>query len=212
MKYIAHRGLGSKYRQNSIEAIRDAIRNGYHGVEIDVQLCKTGEIVLAHDIYIDDGFIKDMSYEHLKRVGICTLNEVYECIPCIKSVLLLLDLKGGDSMLADALAAFYAGKSVRNVIVCSFNRKLLYSLPSYLKKGSTFEARFHHTEYDYILQGLTAVIIHWTCLDKDFISYCKRSCVSVFTYTHKNEKDLEHIRKFDVDGIITDGITLYNRN
>ena len=200
--------MGLKYNQNTVEAISDAIQNGYHGVEIDVQLCKTGEIVLAHDIYTDDGFIKDMSCEHLKRKGICTLNEVYECVPHVKNVLLLLDLKGGDSMLVDALSKFYKGKTVRNVVVCSFNRKLLYSLPSFLKKGFTFEARFHHTEYDFILQGLTVVVIHWTCLDKDFISHCKRSCVSVYTYTHKTEKDLEHIRNFDVDGIITDGITL----
>lgn len=36
MKYIAHRGLSSKYKQNTVEAIQ----SGYHGVEIDIQLCK----------------------------------------------------------------------------------------------------------------------------------------------------------------------------
>ena len=208
MKYIAHRGLGSKYKQNTVESIHDAIQCGYHGIEIDVQLCKTGEIVLAHDIYLEDGFIKDMSYEDLKPRGICTLHEVYDRMPYIKDVLLLLDMKGDDVALVDSLMNFYKNRPARNVTMCSFNRKLLYTLPPYFKKGSTFECRFHHTEYDHILRGLSVVIIHWTCLDHDFISYCKRLCLPVYTYTHKTDKDLEHIRKFDIDGIITDGIKI----
>jgi glycerophosphoryl diester phosphodiesterase len=52
MLWIAHRGYSIDFRDNSVEAIREAVRRGYHGVEIDVQLCKTGEIVLHHDVYL----------------------------------------------------------------------------------------------------------------------------------------------------------------
>ena len=50
MKCIAHRGYSLKYRDNSIEAIRQAIHMEYDGVEIDVQLCATGELMLHHDV------------------------------------------------------------------------------------------------------------------------------------------------------------------
>jgi len=127
-------------------------------------------------------------------------------MPYIKDILLILDMKGCDLRLADALTLFYKFRPLRNVIACSFNRKLLYTLSPHFLKGNIFEASFHHTEYDHILRGLTTVVVHWTCLDRDFISYCKRMCISVYTYTHKTEQDLEHILKFDIDGIITDGI------
>ena len=54
MKCIAHRGYSIKYKDNSIEAIQEAINRDYDGVEIDVQLCGTGELVLHHDVYLDD--------------------------------------------------------------------------------------------------------------------------------------------------------------
>ena len=62
MLYIAHRGhsFQNKTNENKIEAIKNAINLKYDGIEIDVQLCKTGEIVLFHDIYIDDLFVKDL--------------------------------------------------------------------------------------------------------------------------------------------------------
>jgi glycerophosphoryl diester phosphodiesterase len=41
---MAHRGYSLKYKDNSIDAIREAILRGYDGVEIDVQLCGTGRI------------------------------------------------------------------------------------------------------------------------------------------------------------------------
>ena len=35
MRYIAHRGYSIRYRDNSIEGIREAIHREYDGVEID---------------------------------------------------------------------------------------------------------------------------------------------------------------------------------
>ena len=78
MKCIAHRGYSIKFRDNSIEAIREAVHREYDGVEIDVQLCGTGEIVLHHDVYLGDQFVSDMSLEQLREKGVCTLKDVYD--------------------------------------------------------------------------------------------------------------------------------------
>ena len=53
MLCIAHRGFSLKYRENSLESIREAVGRGYDGLEIDVQMCETGELVLAHDLYLE---------------------------------------------------------------------------------------------------------------------------------------------------------------
>ena len=53
MRFYAHRGLSKRYKDNSVESIREAIYENYDGVEIDVQLSKDYEIVLFHDLYIN---------------------------------------------------------------------------------------------------------------------------------------------------------------
>jgi glycerophosphoryl diester phosphodiesterase len=207
MKCIAHRGYSVKYRDNSIEAIREAVHREYDGVEIDVQLCVTGELVLHHDVYLDDQFVSDMSLEQLREKGVCTLGDVYEQIPNIRQTLLLIDVKGSDLSVVNALVDFYKTEPVQDVFFCSFNRKILYKLPKMFQRGTTFETTFHESEYERVTQDLQAVVLHWTCLDHEFISYCNIRNIKVYTYTHKEDKELEYMYRYNVDGIITNGFT-----
>lgn len=205
MKCIAHRGYSRKYKDNTIEAIREAIHREYDGVEIDVQLCETGELVLFHDVYTQGKFISDMSLGEVKKLGIITLQQVYEEIPQLRRTLLILDIKGADLRVVKALETFYEKESTENVLFCSFNRKIVYRLPKEFKIGSTFETTFHTSEYPLIAMGLNAVILHWTCLDHDFITHCKSLDIKVYTYTHKEDEELEYMYRYKVDGIITNG-------
>jgi len=205
MKCIAHRGYSLKYRDNSIEAIREAIHREYDGVEIDIQLCGTGEIVLHHDVYLGDHFIGDMTLEELKKEGICSLRDVYDQVPEIRKTLLIVDIKGNNYGVLEALSIFYENEPTRNVFFCSFNRKFVHNLPRTLQRGSTFETTFSDDEYDMITRGLSVVVLHWTCLDHHFISYCKMKDIKVYTYTHKEDKELEYMYRYGVDGIITNG-------
>ena len=205
MKCIAHRGYSRKYRDNTIEAIREAIHREYDGVEIDVQLCETGELVLFHDVYTEGKFISDMSLGQVKELGIITLQQVYEEIPQIRRTLLILDIKGADLGVVKVLETFYEKESTENVLFCSFNRKIVYRLPKEFKIGSTFETTFHKSEYPLITMALDVVILHWTCLDHDLISYCRSEDIKVYTYTHKEDEELEYMYRYKVDGIITNG-------
>ena len=76
MKYIAHRGISKKYEDNTIPAIREALDREYYGIEIDVQLCKSGELVLYHDVYTSKGFVDELTFDELKDLGICSLREM----------------------------------------------------------------------------------------------------------------------------------------
>ena len=205
MKCIAHRGYSLQFRDNSIEAIREAVHREYDGVEIDVQLCGTGELVLHHDVYIGNYFIGELSLQKLRDMGVCSLKEVYDQIPEIRRTLLIIDIKGSDLSVVNALTEFYKTEPVRDVFFCSFNRKILYNLPKMFKRGSTFETTFHESEYERVTHDLQAVVLHWTCLDHDFISYCNTRDIKVYTYTHKEDKELEYMYRYGVDGIITNG-------
>lgn len=207
MKYIAHRGYSLKYRDNSVEAIREAVVRKYDGIELDVQLCASGEVVLFHDVYVDNHFISELTLDELKEYDICSLKDVYHKIPEIKNVLILLDIKGNNIQIVKALVDFYKDKSSRNVTFCSFNRKIIYAFPDMFKKGSTFETTFTENEYDMITHNLTTVILHWTCLDHNFITYCRYKDIKVYTYTHKDDKEIEYMYRYNIDGIITNGLT-----
>ena len=205
MKCIAHRGYSIDRIDNSIDAIQEAVHRSYDGIEIDVQLCASGEIVLFHDVYVGEQFISDLCLNEFKQLGICSLEDVYREIPEIKDVFILLDIKGNNIQIVKALVDFYKDKPSHNVTFCSFNRKILYAFPDMFQRGSTFETTFTENEYEMITTGLKVVVLHWTCLDHHFISYCKMKDIKVYTYTHKEDKELEYMYRFNVDAIITNG-------
>jgi glycerophosphoryl diester phosphodiesterase len=207
MKCIAHRGYSIDRIDNSIDAIQEAVHRSYDGIEIDVQLCASGEIVLFHDVYVGEQFISDLCLNELKQLGICSLEDVYREIPEIKDVFILLDIKGNNIQIVKALVDFYKDKPSHNVTFCSFNRKILYAFPDMFQRGSTFETTFTENEYEMITTGLKVVVLHWTCLDHNFISYCKSKDIKVYTYTHKEDKEIEYMYRYGVDGIITNGLS-----
>jgi len=205
MKYIAHRGLSKVHKDNSIEAIGEALSQNYYGVEIDVQLCKSGEIVLYHDVYTSCGFIDELELIDLKKMGICSLKDVYDQLPRIRDIVIIIDIKGYDKNVTNALNKFYEKEDTSKIYFSSFNRKLTNQLSIRFNIGTTFETTYLRAEYDFITKGLTCVIIHWTCLDNEFIAFCKNKNIKVLTYTHKEPRELEYMLRYDVDGIITNG-------
>lgn len=46
---FAHRGFAGRYPENTVAAVRGAVRDGANGVEIDVQPTADGDIVVFHD-------------------------------------------------------------------------------------------------------------------------------------------------------------------
>ncbi len=71
MKLFAHRGVSGEAPENTLAAFKAAAESGAHGIELDVQLTKDGQIVVIHDETIDrttngTGYVKDMAWEQLR--------------------------------------------------------------------------------------------------------------------------------------------------
>ncbi len=78
MKVIAHRGYSGKYPENTMLAFQKAEEAGTDEIELDVQLTKEGTVVVIHDEKIDrttdgTGFVKDYTYEELKKFNAAVL-------------------------------------------------------------------------------------------------------------------------------------------
>lgn len=72
-RIFGHRGASGYAPENTLEAFSLAVRMGAHGVELDVHLCRTGELVVAHDETVDrvsdgSGAIRDLSLSELKKL------------------------------------------------------------------------------------------------------------------------------------------------
>ena len=66
---IAHRGFtDNKTKENTINAFINAKNVGFDMIELDIQLCKNNIIVIYHDLYINNKFIKDLTYNELKKI------------------------------------------------------------------------------------------------------------------------------------------------
>src|SRR2546425_1409628 len=94
MIVIAHRGFSSRYPENTLPAIRAAIRLGVDMVEIDVQQTRDGELVVFHDYRLD------RIYGVHKRVRDAWRTEM-PGTPTLREVLrlkfpVLLEIKGAD--------------------------------------------------------------------------------------------------------------------
>jgi glycerophosphoryl diester phosphodiesterase len=135
-------------------------------------------------VYIGDAFIKDLTLDQLDELGVVSLRDVYVEIPELEHTMVLLDIKGTDHAIIEALRMFYMHRSTRRVTFCSFNRGKLFNLPYGFMRGSTFETSF----------------IGRVCL-----TYCRTKDIRIYTYTHKESMELEYMYKYNVDGIITNG-------
>jgi hypothetical protein len=73
-------------------------------------------------------------------------------------------------------------------IFCSFNRKILANLPTRFKKGTTLETTFMCSEYQTIVDGMDAVILHlvWITDSSRIASNDVSKCTLILTKTTKS--------------------------
>lgn len=72
MKIVAHRGLAPGFKELTPAAFENALSLPIHGVECDVRLCRSGEVVLHHDRRLgrtSDGYAKisNLTLDELRR-------------------------------------------------------------------------------------------------------------------------------------------------
>src|SRR5690606_39020303 len=91
---IGHRGAKGDLAENTLESIRKAIDLKVDSVEIDVHLCKTGELVVIHDFTVDrttngEGEVSEKTLDELRSL----LIEGKYRIPLLTEVLDLIEEK-----------------------------------------------------------------------------------------------------------------------
>jgi len=208
MWQIAHRGYSDIYGDNNMKSFHEAIQAGFDMIELDIQLCASGEIVVFHDIFLQGQYISEMSYHDLKQHNIVLLETVF-MIFHNRPIRFFLDVKGDHSVvetMVPLLQRWFPANDMQRIYVSGFGRYIVDPLViSGLKVhiGLTTENMFTPSQLDALIENCDFVCIHWTALLEETIQCLQENGIMVFSYTGKDDFSLNHMRKFALDGIVS---------
>jgi len=220
MLKIGHRGTKGHIAENTLEFFAKAIVLGANGIELDVHVCATCEIVVMHDFTVNrttngSGNVSEFTLHQLKELTIegkylvPTLKEVLNTIS--NKVFINIELKGSGTAqpVAAILTDFINNKGfiTENLIVSSFNYNELQEFKNcntgipigVLTENSIEEAAAW-------AEKLSAKAIHpyFELLTKENIFQMQQAGYRVMAWTVNEHEDIAKMKLYRVDGIISD--------
>lgn len=217
---IGHRGAKGHLAENTLPSIDKALELGVDGVEIDIFLCASGELVVFHDQTLDKltdakGYIEQLDLDSIRNIEVLngftipTLEEVMNLID--GRVVLNIELKGNQTALfTDSLLQGYFKEgnwSPDKILISSFNweeLQLFYEVNTEVPIAVLTEDDPLNAIPIALSLNATAINLDYKSLTKDNFSKIKKAGLKVFTYTVNNQEDIDALIELGVDGIITD--------
>ena len=217
---IGHRGAKGYIAENTLESIQKAMDLGVDGVEIDVHICQTGELVAFHDFTLErltgvPGEIATKSLKELKTLNvngqfrIPTLLEVLDLID--RKCMLNIELKGQQTAYKTCeIIQFYIetkGWRFDDFIVSSFDYDELQTVFNTNKNISL--AVLTESNMDDALnfaKTINAKAIHpdYQLLNQNKVNELQDWGYKVNTWTVNETNDIALVKSYGVNGIISD--------
>ncbi|MFA6908496.1 MAG: glycerophosphodiester phosphodiesterase family protein [Patescibacteria group bacterium] len=219
MIVIGHRGACGYEPENTLRSFQKALDLGVDMIELDVQVCKTGELVVIHDSTVDrttdgHGRISDLPYKTIRSLHITPdehiplLSEVFDLIH--KKIQINIELKGVGTArpTADIIRAYvsHKGWSWDHFLVSSFSRKRLkefhHILPE-VRIAPVYTTTFFFPILRAKWMGAYAINPNFRTVTKRFITKAHASGLNLFVWTVNEPQDIKNTQALDVDGIIS---------
>jgi glycerophosphoryl diester phosphodiesterase len=220
MLKIGHRGAKGYEIENTVISFLKAVDMHVDGIELDVHLSSDNEVVVFHDDTVDrltdgKGLIYAFTVPELKRL----LINGKEKIPTLREVLELIDRK---CFINIELKSYGVTETVINLIeeyVKNKNWKYQDFLVSSFDWNALQQVAFLNdkipigvlTETNLELALAFAKFIqakslhpHFHLLTKENTAQIQSKGLQVFPWTVNEKKDIEVIKSYNVNGIITD--------
>lgn len=230
---FAHRGASSDYPENTILSLREGIKSGARGLEIDVHKSKDNKLVVIHDedierTFMGKGLIKDLTLEELKsfknrkklfrdneECHIPTLEEVLELIKDI-DILLNIELKTDiinyEGIEEDVINLIRYYNLEDKIIISSFNHESIRKVKtiSNIKTAILYESPIVNVvEYAKFL-GVDAIHPSLIVASEELIKEAHENNLKVNIFTVNNPMHMRLLIKNKVDGAFTDYPELLN--
>ncbi|MBX9693603.1 MAG: glycerophosphodiester phosphodiesterase [Cyanobacteria bacterium] len=224
---FAHRGGRAWAPENTMIAFRKSLEAGVDGIELDVQRCASGELVVFHDDALDRttngaGLLMDCTFDELRRLS---AGDWYasdfkaEKVPTLQEVLALVDGQATINVEVkntpfdypgiddDLIACLSDYPHSDKIIISSFDHRLI-------KQIATKQPEWHYANLmvgvplniGSYQESLHAKFWHpsYDCMNASAVQEARNHGVSVNCWTVNGPRDWASVLYMNVDGIITD--------
>ncbi|MFV8392372.1 glycerophosphodiester phosphodiesterase [Flavobacterium sp. LB2P6] len=219
MLKIGHRGAKGYEPENTFVSFQKALDMQVDGIELDVHLSADGEIIVIHDESIDrttngKGFVSALSLRELKAFQIegneiPTLREVFDLVN--QDCFINIELKSYEATdkVVSLIEKYVTKKGWKydRFLVSSFDWNALQQV-AFLNDKIPIGVL---TETDLDLALAFAKFIqaksihpHFHLLTKENTAHIQKKGLQVFPWTINEIEDIQKIKTFNVNGIITD--------
>ncbi|WP_281634640.1 glycerophosphodiester phosphodiesterase [Flavobacterium luteolum] len=220
MLKIAHRGAKAYEPENTLQAFQKALDLNSDGIELDVHLSSDEHIIVIHDETIDrttngKGLVSSFTLAELKsflidgKYQIPTLNEVFDLVN--KKCLINIELKGlGTAPKAVALIEKYISEKnwkYDHFIISSFDWNMLEetsNLNPNIPIGILTEEDLDKALAFAEKIKAKAINPDFNLLNKENVHQMQDKGFLVLPWTVNSEKDIQKVKSYNVNGIISD--------
>ncbi|MFV8376965.1 glycerophosphodiester phosphodiesterase [Flavobacterium sp. LB1P71] len=230
MKKIGHRGVKGYEPENTLVSFQKALDMQVDGIELDVHLSVDDELMVIHDETIDrttngKGFVNKLSLRELKAFRIDDkhdprlLAELAQQIPTLKEV---FDLVNQNCFINIELKSYETAEKVVALIekyvvkkqwkydrflVSSFDWNALQQVAFLNDKipiGVLTETNLDLAQAFAKFIQAKSIHPHFHLLTKENTAQMQEKGLQVFPWTINEIEDIQKIKAFNVNGIITD--------
>lgn len=203
--------------ENTLLSFKKALDLQVDVIELDVHLCKTGEVVVIHDDTVDrttngKGYVAEKTFQELRSLDagkgqkIPELQEVLDLIK--RKIKINIELKGRETAkpVSEIIEKYVRVKGWQydNFLVSSFNCRELLEF-SKLKPEIKIGLVTVNASLDLAVKiKAHSVNVRYDAVNEDFVSTAHKKRLMVFAWTVNNSKDIKRIKSYGVDGIFSD--------
>jgi len=214
---IGHRGAMGHEPENTIRSFKKALALDVDAVELDVYVCKTGELVVMHDDKIDrttngTGYTEEKTFAELRELDagkgelIPTLEEVLDVVD--KKVIVNIELKGNNTALAtcQVIKKYIKenGWSEDDFMVSSFDHHELNKFKQ-LYPQISIGALVDGIPLSYadcaVQLNAQSINLNLEFINQDFVNDAHDKGLKVYVWTVNDYDDISKIKALNIDGI-----------
>lgn len=217
-----HRGTRRGAPENTLRAMELALGQGADGIELDVRLCSSGEVIVLHDADLErvSGLPVAATAAALAELRVLDVGEG-EHVPLLEEAMALVlghgkllnvELKPdvpNPQALVERVAAIVNARSASEreaILISSFSARMCSALTAALP-GVAVAFLFEHAP-DQLPGGISAVHPHHGLADAEAIARCHEQGLAVNVWTVNDVARARALAAAGADGIVTDDVPL----
>lgn len=224
VRVIAHRGASGTRPENTLASFREAVALGADMIELDVQLCRDGEVVVLHDDTLDrttngGGFVRDHTLADLRRLDAgAWFGAPYagERVPTLEEVLravrlpINVELKqgGGTGLEEVTLARVQEAGALDRIVFSSFDPAILVRLRA-LTADAALAVLWTSRRLAPALElarrvGARALHLRKSAASREGIAAARESGLEVRLWTVNEPRQFAHLEAWGAHAVFTD--------